>query len=96
MDDDEEANFSKGPAFVCDLSVASVHQAVSLAEKHIASKRESYLSNLAVESARQAVNLTKLGATAEISGTTAVGAIFRRHVEVPPPPKLSAEVRDEA
>ena len=39
-DDDEEHNCSKGPAVVCDLSLANVHGAVSLSDKWISQAAE--------------------------------------------------------
>ena len=61
-DDDEENHYSKGSALVCELSVADVQKAVWLSDKWIASKEEPYLSKLVMDTAKQAVNLTKLAA----------------------------------
>ena len=59
-DDDDEKDIGKGPAIVCNLSLAQVHTAMSLSDKRLDMNKESHMSKLVMETARRAVELTKL------------------------------------
>ena len=63
--DDDEKNLNKGPALVCNLNLASVHTALTLADQKLASAEDSHVSRLVTETARRAADLTKLTAPTE-------------------------------
>ena len=90
-DDDEENNRAKGPAVVCNLSLADVRSAVTLSDTRISANEDSYVSKLVLETARRAVDLTKLGAPTKASNLMPQGAIWGRQVEVPIPTKKQEE-----
>ena len=86
-DDDEEKSRAKGPAVVCNLSLASVHAAVALPTKGIVPSDDSYVSKLIMDTAKRAAELTKLNVPAHARIPIVQGAVWSQHTQVPAPPQ---------
>ena len=82
-DDDDENNKAPGPPVVCNLSIDGVREALSLSDALPEDAKENYVSKLEMDTAKRAVELTRLNAGSSASDMALKGSVCKKYIDVP-------------
>ena len=94
-DDEEDKDRKKGPDIVCQLSLETVHNAVTLRTQSTVSDNQSHTERLVIRTAQQAAHLSQLSVTTGLSESPSLRKdISQLHQVVPTHPSAEPEVEN--